>query len=552
MCYNKAKLWTISSIFVGIYIWIVYRNIINIPYCDDFHQCIGFLSDFIECSSLRQKIEVLFSPIQGYHFLFTRLSILTCYALTGEINIAAMIIISNFFIMGIGITFCLWLKQKEYFSLFALLCILLLLHGQNFESMGWLIVGFVYVGTLLLAMLSISMITSYNKYIFFTGIVLTVITIFSYGNGMALFPTLTLTLFLQKRKKEMLIFSIIAGIATMCYLLHIKEFSDTPHVNFYDLLHNIRIIILKFFYFMGCSLWIPSLKIISFLCGFVIFSTYVWGIISMYYKKNLAAFSFFSFMILTAMMLALSPRHLDDMGALRYRIFGSMLTISTIMFYVENKNLLRLHLSFKIITPIFVVFSMFSTLLYNSKVTKMIEWKKISTYNWQHDYVGLAGFSHRDAQMHLQKAEKAGIFIMPKIPLSGLTSSVDTSSENWENRKSNIIYNIDFVKEQDNYFLIKGWAYAKETSMNFMDISLYLLDGTREIRIHPYFERRYDIFGDSSIPLDKVECGFFAIIPQNNIPMGVYSLGIEMKKQYIVSIKSSIKSIETDVKLLIN
>ncbi|MDR0700223.1 MAG: hypothetical protein LBG28_13570, partial [Tannerella sp.] len=152
----------------------------------------------------------------------------------------------------------------------------------------------------------------------------------------------------------------------------------------------------------------------------------------------------------------------------------------------------------------------------------------------------------------MQKAEKTGIFIMPKIPLSDMASSVDTSSKNWENRNSNIEYNIDFVKEEDDYLLIKGWAYAKETSMNFTDISLYFLSETREIRIHPYFERRYDIFRNNPINKDKVECGFFAIIPTNNIPTGSYFLGIEIQKQYIIPVKSSVKSIETDVKLSIN
>ncbi|MDR3366479.1 MAG: hypothetical protein LBO71_05895, partial [Prevotellaceae bacterium] len=113
---------------------------------------------------------------------------------------------------------------------------------------------------------------------------------------------------------------------------------------------------------------------------------------------------------------------------------------------------------------------------------------------------------------------------------------------------SRISYNIDYIEETSEYVLIKGWAYTDEMSMDFTDISLYLFNENQNIKVRPYAERRYELPFNITI---KENCGFFAVIPKAMLPQDDYNVGIEIQKRYIVPVKKSTKSIDTDIQVQI-
>jgi hypothetical protein len=117
---------------------------------------------------------------------------------------------------------------------------------------------------------------------------------------------------------------------------------------------------------------------------------------------------------------------------------------------------------------------------------------------------------------------------MPKIPLPEMVSEVKVNGEKWQDLSSPVRYGVDYITEQEGFLLIKGWAYLQSSTMNFMDISIWLLRGDIHIKIDPYTERRDDVIPD----LSKVNCGFFAVIPQNIIPPGDYELGVMLQRKY--------------------
>jgi hypothetical protein len=86
--------------------------------------------------------------------------------------------------------------------------------------------------------------------------------------------------------------------------------------------------------------------------------------------------------------------------------------------------------------------------------------------------------------------------------------------------------------------------------MDFTDINLWLFNENQNIKIHPYAERRYEI-PDSLTLAVKENCGFFAVIPQTALPKVGYNLGIEIQRRYIIPIKKSTKSTETDIQVQI-
>ncbi|MDR0732897.1 MAG: DUF2029 domain-containing protein [Dysgonamonadaceae bacterium] len=539
--------WALGVLFLVIYYGIIYQNTSNIPRWDDFDAFFKFVCDYIDSPTFGEKLALIFEPHGLHRIVFTRLLALSNYYIISSININALIVIGNLFMLGIGAMFFVFLRQRKDAGIFALMIVLLLFNGQNFETNTWAMAGLANVGTLLLSMLSVYFVMQPTKAGFVAGIVLSVITVFSNGNGMCLFPAVLFSFLLQKRKKELLWFAGIVGVAIICYFLNFNWESGSER--------SLRIdtLVMGFFYFLGGNAWLPSVKFIALLWGLFIFATYVWAIVGGFYRKNPVWFTSFTFMLLTAAMVVLN-RSVEEIAPLRYRIYCCMGTILTVMFYFENRDVLHLTRWFKFLVPPIMLFSLSCSLLYLDKCEKFSEYKKVTAYNWQRDRSGLCPNNHGMEEI-LQRAEDMNIYKMPVLPLKALESKA-TVEQNWQNRNSKIVYNIDFLEDNNEYILIKGWAYTDEMEMDFTDIFLWLINKEQSeirtvngsgynIKAVPYSERRYDLAVSDLTVVEN--CGFFAAIPKTALLSGDYKLGIEIQKRYIVPVKKSSKSAETNV-----
>lgn len=536
--------WLLAALFSGIYFWMVCQYTYNIPCWDDFDVFFRFLCDYNEESSFAEKFKLLLDQHNVHRIVPTKFIGLMSYWTTGGVNLSFFILIGNLFLLGIGIMFFMYVREKKEAGMFMLLTVLLLFNGQNLETSTctWAMASIANAGSLLLAMLSIYFVLQKDRKYFVSGIVLSVITVFSNGNGMCLLPAVTFSLFLMNRRKELMLFSIVIGIAVASYFIDLRFSAGTERNSIPDIAVN-------FLHFLGGNFWLPSAKIFAFCWGLFVCFTYVFAFVRKSYKTNIVWFSFFTFMLLTAAMVALN-RPYGEVAALRYRIYCCMPTILTIMFYYENRKALHLSRWFKyIVTPV-MLFSIFSTLLYSTKHENNREFLRTSTYNWQRDKSGLSYFNTSGTDIvALKRAESAGIYTMPVLPMKELESEVITNGKNVSVPNISITYHIDYVDETSDYLLIKGWAYTEEMSMDFTDIFLWLRNGEENIKIVPYAERRYDVPGSLNI---RENCGFFAAIPKARLPKGSYNLCIEIQKRYIVPVKKSAKYADTDQQISIN
>jgi hypothetical protein len=536
--------WTLSIVFLGIYFGIIYKNTNNVPRWDDFSVFFQFLCDYIESSSFAEKMDLIFLQHGEHRKLLTRIITLLDYWLTGKVNLCVMIVIGNLFLLGIGAMFFAYVREKKNAGIFVFMTVLLIYNGQNFETSTWAMGGLQDMAIVFMAMLSVYFVTQPAVSWFVTGLVFSVITIFSHGNGMCLLPSILLSFLLLKKEKEKTVwFTVIAGIAIAYYFCNWEIESQG---RFIGLLYRIPSITMSFFHFLGGNLWIPSAKIIACLWGVFIFATYIWAIVGEFYKKNIAWFTFFTFMLLTAAMVALN-RSADEIAPLRYRVHCCMATVLAVMFYYENREALRLTRLFKFSVLPAMLFSVFCSMLYLDKCEKYSEYKKVTAFNWQRDKSGLCP-NNANMEEILQRAEDMHIYTMPQIPLAKLTSTVMAVEPNRKNHSSNISYNIDFLEETGEYILIKGWAYTDDMNMDFTDIFLWMSNEKQNIKIRPYVERRYDLHFNT---MTQESCGFFAVIPKIKFPEGNYNMSIEIQKRYIIPVKSSAKFADTEILLQI-
>jgi hypothetical protein len=478
----------------------------------------------------------MFSEYGDHKLLFTRMITVLSYWITGKVNLSAFLFIGNLFLLSIGVMFYFFVKQKQNIALFVLLMVLILFNGQNFASSAWAMVSLANVGTLLLAMLSIYLVLQNKSSYFIGGLILTLITVFSNGNGIFLPPALWLILFLEKKKKRLLWFLIFTATAIACYFIGYHKHVEFSYL---QLILNIQTPIVNFFYFLGSNLWVPSLRFIPLLWGVLIVVTYLWAIYIKFHKKNPIWFAFFTFMLLNAVAVALNRPDSEGRGFLIYRIYGCMFSILTLMFYFENRDSLHLTRFLKLILPGVMVFSLLCTYTGYYQAQKIVETKKVLTYSYQYNEIEntALSLSYYD---NLRRAETLKIYTLPQIPLSEMCYKAEKHNK-WKDFSSEIQYGITGIKQQDGFMVIKGWTYPQNSDMHFMRKYIWLLNAETEIRVQAFFEWR------KSTEATRTNSGFLAVIPLDQIPQGTYTLGIELQKRIIVPIKTLTKT--TDIQI---
>lgn len=169
----------------------------------------------------------------------------------------------------------------------------------------------------------------------------------------------------------------------------------------------------------------------------------------------------------------------------------------------------------------------------------------ISAYKWQHDGQGLAISSDEQVVPYLQVAERMGLYQMPRYPMSKYAAFIVEQSVEPNMDAKKMPYGIDSISTRNGYLIIEGWAFLRDRSMNFSDISVCLISPRHSYICTSLAERRYDLMLDVS--LDRIEhCGFFSVIDMRSIEAGIYRIGIEIrclfdKRSYSLVIEQTVE-----------
>ncbi|MDR0349707.1 MAG: hypothetical protein LBH90_09485 [Tannerella sp.] len=521
----------LSAIFAVGYFYLVYRFSANIPMDDDLG-VLRNLTRLVQSEHMQEKMSVMFENGNGHRTLFLYTVVWMVYAVCGHLNFSVCIFITNLLLLGTGILMYQMNRNKDRRGLWACLIVLLLFNGQNLGNSLIAQFGLANIGSVFITFFSIYLLLINHRAAFVGGLLLSVITIYSNGNGMLIIPPVIACFCIQKRIKELICFGIISVTAALLYFYGL----DTSRLEG-DIRNNLPVLVLNFFVFIGNNVWIPAFSYISIFTGMVCSVIYVWGICNKVYKQNLFCYACLTFLFITAAAVVVGNAPVlggESTTPWRYRIYGSLFLILTAGLLVNNAKAFYLKKAIYLFPVLALLFSLFSTAYCYRKGERRWELKKVSAWRWVNEGQKL-GTCYPSAEpeliRYLKEAEQMGIYKMPQYPLSAYKSVLRSVPD--QNRQTvaspDILYGIESVDEKEGFLLLEGWAYLQSESMSMEseDIFLYLINEEGQWICRPYFERRFDIINDTR----KADCGFFAVIDKTEIPPGTYRLEIGLRSR---------------------
>jgi hypothetical protein len=414
-------LYTFAATVVLLFFAIVATNTVNIPFHDDFIEIINTVNNFVEANTLSGKFEAIF-PYGDRLSFFLRFVAVMQYAVTGSINIAALTVIGNLFLLGAGILLFLVIKTaiipdgqrtKPTAPIYAVVISLLLYSGFMFRTSIWTTFQLSNVATACLAFSSIILISKKGKTQFIAGATLASFAILTQGGGIALLPILAYILFSQKRKKELIILSGILTAIIIFYFSRYLDVNKNSPLSYDGWWKTWYLFIFDFLGFQGNLLSAKTPKFLAYFLGLFATGTFLYSVIKKSYKTSPIWFACFLYMLLNAGMVTVGREHGTALVNTGYAFYSGIFMIFAASFYISGRK--------KAITAVIVLLLMaqnaYGTIFCYEEMTQMTKDKIISAWRWNKKKDGLYMCipSERYCYNAMTRAEKNNAFLMPEV-----------------------------------------------------------------------------------------------------------------------------------------
>ncbi|HQC73150.1 MAG TPA: hypothetical protein PLE42_10580 [Candidatus Competibacteraceae bacterium] len=335
--------WIIAAI-IGFYYTIVIIFSYNFPISDDF-ALLEFVTNIVTSSDLTASLKLLYTQHNEHIIITTKLVYLLDYWLFNEINFQRLILIGNIFHLG---TFYIFIKHspqnfKQRYYLFIFYACMIFQFGSA-ESMLWSMAAISNYLVIMLALLTLSLLSTDDFIHYILAILICVLTVFTQGNGILMPFIAILYLISQKRYRDSCIMTTIGLLVVFIYF----QYYLVPdiHSNPLDTLHNPGKILIFALSFTGSAFGVggshyPVLTTLSLIPTLAVGSL-IWAITGYgFYKKihfDGNIFIWFNvFVILTSIITAMSRINfgLSQSMVFRYHIYSNLATISTVMLVLQ-------------------------------------------------------------------------------------------------------------------------------------------------------------------------------------------------------------------------
>ncbi|MFD2933550.1 hypothetical protein [Spirosoma flavum] len=195
----------------------------NIPWFDEYENIPYFLDRFLNAHSFSERITALVRPNNEHRVVYARLVVLCQYFLTGGLNFANLMLWGNMALVLIFFLLYRVLRSQEKRSTQALIGLLpvplLLFTAQNYLLTFTAIYTLQYLAIIGLVMLTFFVLATNKPLNFGLAVGLGLLSTFSMGNGLLLWPAGAGMLLLQRRWLALGIWLVVGALGGYLYFL---------------------------------------------------------------------------------------------------------------------------------------------------------------------------------------------------------------------------------------------------------------------------------------------------------------------------------------------
>ena len=483
--------------------FIIFSHTDNIPFKDDYDLLESiYLIEYSD--SFSEWSKAFFKQVNQHRFGFERGVMWLIYKVLGTENIKTQIIIGNSFLLGI-----LYLLHKIFKNLNLTLAYftplpLLLFNLTYFENGTWGIAAIQNTPIIFFALLTTHFLALQRNNSFYLAILFATITLFTSGNGIAIWLVGILILLFQNRWKSLGIWILIMANLFALYFMYDYEIISSDKTNlFRHPFLNIKYILAFWgnIFFqntlhpdVGHRYWDILLCILTgiFLTGIIL--GFCWKI----FKDRLLNLSYntltllggMSFLACTGIMFVLSrPVEINvlfggEILSRRYMLFGAVFLCLGYLGFLylskQHKVFQKMGLICFIPVGLFLNIGSYYTSLYD--VYRQQQERRLDGYYWKNHQMLLSfgekygekiGYNHPTYMINLiNRLDSSGIYRLSQtesLPLVNLIKNSNAMNSKIFDGKieTTTLIGVTIGRENKNRILLKGMANPKNQNIKY-------------------------------------------------------------------------------------
>lgn len=317
----------LATAYVSWYFYYVVQYAVNIPYLDDYDAILRYILTFREVG-FGEQLKSLLLPHNEHIMMMTRVVSWISYDLTGKIDFVTLLLMGNgLLLIQLAFLYRLFTPSNRFSVIYFLVVILVFLNPQYSPTSFWAMALWSNIWVILPVTLSIFLLS--NPKIWYWALPVALISLFSNGNGLMIWPVGFFILLMDKRPwKQYLVWGITAILACGAYFYLMRQ---QPSSGIFEL-SNLLFLPLNLLAFLGSYGALLGGKLgqaMAVLVGIIVVITSIFTFrkyLQTRERTDLILLSLMAFIFLTALAVAFfrAEKGMSIIIGGRYRQYSSL------------------------------------------------------------------------------------------------------------------------------------------------------------------------------------------------------------------------------------
>lgn len=317
----------LAAAYVSCYFYYVIQYAVNIPYLDDYDAILKYIITFREVG-LGEQLKSLLLPHNEHIMMMTRVVSWVSYGMTGKIDFGNLLLIGNgLLVLQLVFLYRLFIPSNRFSAIYFLVVVLVFLNPQYSPTSFWAMALWSNIWVILPVTLSIFLLS--NPKIWYWALPAALLSLFSNGNGLMIWPVGFFILLMDKRPlKQYLVWGVTAIVACGSYFYLMRQ---QPSSGIFEL-SNLPFLPFNLLAFLGSYGALLGGKLgqaMAVLVGIIVVITSIFTFrkyLQTRERTDLILLSLMAFIFLTALAVALfrAEKGMSIIIGGRYRQYSSL------------------------------------------------------------------------------------------------------------------------------------------------------------------------------------------------------------------------------------